>query len=156
MSTVRQVWPKPSCKAQWKGEEDKADRGRCGKTTSGNGQPGVRQVPDGSGEQGKMEKTGCKIICGGPTTLAVKELMMMMILIWKQIVLPLSFFFSFFLFLTDREWQGAEQDRVRRGGALMFYCLQLTCPSDKEDTRLDIDSCTTIDYKHNRTVFAEY
>ena len=27
--------------------------------------------------QGKMEKTGCKIICGGPTTLAVKGLMMM-------------------------------------------------------------------------------
>ena len=26
----------------------------------------------GSGEQGKMEKTGCKIICGAPTTLAVK------------------------------------------------------------------------------------
>ena len=31
-----------------------------------------------SGEQGKMEKTGCKIICGTPTTLAVKGLMMMM------------------------------------------------------------------------------
>ena len=31
------VWPKSSCKAQWKGEEDKADRGRGGKTTSGNG-----------------------------------------------------------------------------------------------------------------------
>ena len=40
--------------------------------------PGVRQVPEGSGEQGKMEKTGYKIICGAPTTLAVKELMMMM------------------------------------------------------------------------------
>ena len=40
--------------------------------------PGVRQVPEGSGEQGKTEKTGCKIICGAPTTLAVKGLMMMM------------------------------------------------------------------------------
>ena len=40
--------------------------------------PGLRQVPEGSGEQGKMEKTGCKIICGAPTTLAVKGLMMMM------------------------------------------------------------------------------
>ena len=40
---------------------------------------GVRQVPEGSGEQGKMEKTGCKIICGAQTTLAVKGLMMMMI-----------------------------------------------------------------------------
>ena len=39
---------------------------------------GVRQVPEGSGERGKMEKTGCKIICGAPTTLAVKGLMMMM------------------------------------------------------------------------------
>ena len=43
--------------------------------------PGVRQVPEGSGAQGKMEKTGCKIICGAPTTLAVKGLMMMMMMI---------------------------------------------------------------------------
>ena len=35
--------------------------------------PGVRQVPEGSGEQGKMEKTGCEIICGAPMTLAVKR-----------------------------------------------------------------------------------
>ena len=38
--------------------------------------PGVRQVPEGSGEQGnreKMEETGCEIICGAPMTLAVKE-----------------------------------------------------------------------------------
>ena len=34
--------------------------------------PGVRQVPEGSGEQGKMEETGCKIIRGAPTILAVK------------------------------------------------------------------------------------
>ena len=27
-----------------------------------------------------MEKTGCKIICGAPTTLAVKGLMMMMMI----------------------------------------------------------------------------
>ena len=42
--------------------------------------PGVRQVPEGSGEQGKMEKTGFKIICGDPTTLVVKGLMMMTLL----------------------------------------------------------------------------
>ena len=41
--------------------------------------PGVRQVTEGSGEQGKMEKTGCKIICGAPKTHAVKGWMMMMI-----------------------------------------------------------------------------
>ena len=33
--------------------------------------PGVRQVTEDSGEQGKMEETGCEIICGAPTTLAV-------------------------------------------------------------------------------------
>ena len=32
---------------------------------------GVCQVPEGSGEQGKMEET-CEIICGAPTTLTVK------------------------------------------------------------------------------------
>ena len=35
-------------------------------------------ISEGSGEQGKMDKTGCKIICGAPSTLAVKGLMMMM------------------------------------------------------------------------------
>ena len=34
--------------------------------------PGVRQVQDGSGEQRKMEETGCEIIYGAPTTLMVK------------------------------------------------------------------------------------
>ena len=42
--------------------------------------PGVHQIPEGSGEQGKMEKTGYKIICGAPTTLTVKGLMMMMMM----------------------------------------------------------------------------
>ena len=32
------------------------------------------------GNQGKMEKTSCKIICGAPTTLEVKGLMMMMMM----------------------------------------------------------------------------
>ena len=49
-----------------------------GRQHQGMNRPGVWQVPEGSGEQGKMEKTGCKIICGAPTTLAVKGLMMMM------------------------------------------------------------------------------
>ena len=38
MFPFHQVWPKPSRKAQSKGEEDKADRERGGKTTSANGQ----------------------------------------------------------------------------------------------------------------------
>ena len=48
-----QVWPKPSCKAQWKGEEDKADRGRGGKTTSGNGQAWSLPSPRGQWRTGK-------------------------------------------------------------------------------------------------------
>ena len=31
-------------------------------------------------ENGKMEKTGCKIICGAPTALAVKGLTMMIMM----------------------------------------------------------------------------
>ena len=82
MFPVHQVWPKPSCKAQWKGKEDKADREtrQVGRQHQGMDRPGVRQVAEGSGEQGKMEKTGCKINCGAPTTLAVKGLMMMMMM----------------------------------------------------------------------------
>ena len=43
-----------------------------GRQHQGMDRPGVRQVPEGNGEQGKMEKTGCEIICGAPMTLAVK------------------------------------------------------------------------------------
>ena len=32
----------------------------------------VCKVPEGSGEQEKMEETGCNIVCGAPMTLAVK------------------------------------------------------------------------------------
>ena len=49
-----------------------------GRQHQGMDRPGVRQVPEGSKEQGKMEKTGYKIICGAPTTLPVKGLTMMM------------------------------------------------------------------------------
>ena len=43
-----------------------------GRQHQGMDRPGVRQVPEDSGEQGKMEETGCEIICGAPTTLVVK------------------------------------------------------------------------------------
>ena len=56
-----------------KGEEDMADRRRDVKTTSGNGQAWNCQVPEGWGEQRKVEETSCEIICGAQTTLAVKE-----------------------------------------------------------------------------------
>ena len=43
-----------------------------GRQHQGMDRPGVGQVPEGSGEQGKMDETGCEIICGAPTTLMVK------------------------------------------------------------------------------------
>ena len=56
MSLVRQVWPKPSCKAQWKGEENKADKGRGVKTTPAKGQAWSSLSPRGqwrTGENGE-------------------------------------------------------------------------------------------------------
>ena len=53
MSPVHQVCSKPSCKAHWKGKEDKADRGRGVKTTSGNGQAWSLPSPGGQWRTGK-------------------------------------------------------------------------------------------------------
>ena len=61
-----------------RGKKTRRTEEEVGRQRKGLDRPGVRQVPEGSGEQGQMQKTGCKIICGAPTTLAVKELMMMM------------------------------------------------------------------------------
>ena len=61
-----------------RGKKTKRSKEEVGRQHQGMDRSGVRQVPEGSGEQGIMEKTGCKIICGAPTTLAVKELMMTM------------------------------------------------------------------------------
>ena len=71
MSPVHQVWPKPSCvKGVKKTRQTEEEVGRQHQRMD---RPGVRQVPEGGGEQGKMEKTGCEIICdGAPTTFAVK------------------------------------------------------------------------------------
>ena len=60
-----------------RGKKTRQTEEEVGRQHQGMDRPGVRQVPQGSGEQGKIEKTGCKIICGAPTTLAVKGLMMM-------------------------------------------------------------------------------
>ena len=50
-----------------------------GRQHQGMDRPRGRQVPQGNGEQGKMEITGCRIICGTPTTLGIKGMMMMML-----------------------------------------------------------------------------
>ena len=54
------------------GKKTRQTEEEVGRQHQGMDRPGVRQVLEGSGEQGKMEKTGCEIICGAPTTLAVK------------------------------------------------------------------------------------
>ena len=59
-----------------RGKKTRRTKKEVGRQYQGMDRPGVRQIPEGRGELGKMEKTGCKIICGAPTTLAVKVLMM--------------------------------------------------------------------------------
>ena len=64
-------------------EKTRQTEEEVGRQHQGLDRPGVRSVSEGSGEQGKMEKTGCEIICNARTTLAVKGLMMMI----KQCIL---------------------------------------------------------------------
>ena len=75
VSPVHQVWPKPFCKAQWTGKETRQTEEEVGRQHQGMDRPGALQVPEGSGERGKMEESGCESICGAPTTLAVEGLM---------------------------------------------------------------------------------
>ena len=63
-----------------RGKKTRRTKEEVGRQHQGVDRPGVRQVPEDSKEQRKMEKTGCKIICGAPTTLAVKGLKMMMMM----------------------------------------------------------------------------
>ena len=62
-----------------RGKKTRQTEEEVGRQHQGMDRPGVQQVPEGNGEQKKMEKTGFKIIFGAPMTLAVKGLMMMMI-----------------------------------------------------------------------------
>ena len=55
-----------------RGKKTRLTEEEVGRQHQGMDRPGVCQVPEGSGEQGKMEETGCEIICVAPTTLVVK------------------------------------------------------------------------------------
>ena len=55
-----------------RGKKTRQTKEEVGRQHQGMDRPGVRQVPERSGEQGKMEETGCEIICGAQTTLVVK------------------------------------------------------------------------------------
>ena len=43
-----------------------------GRQHQGMDMPGVRQVPEGSGEHRRIEDADCEVICGAPATLVVK------------------------------------------------------------------------------------
>ena len=55
-----------------KGKKTRQIEEEVGRQHQGMDRPGVRQVPESSGEQRNLEETGCEVICGAPTTLAVK------------------------------------------------------------------------------------
>ena len=77
-----------------RGKKTRQTKEEVGRQHQGMDRPGVQQVPEGSGEQGKIEKTGCKIICGAPVTLMVKGEMMMMMGLNHQLTFVSTTVFS--------------------------------------------------------------
>ena len=55
-----------------RGKKARQTEEEVGRPHQGMDRPGVRKVPEDSGEQGNMEETGREMICGAPMTLAVK------------------------------------------------------------------------------------
>ena len=53
-----------------RGKRTRQTEEEVGRRHQGMDRPGVRQFPEGSGEQRKMEETGCEVICGALKTLA--------------------------------------------------------------------------------------
>ena len=80
MSPIHQVWPKHFARHSERGKKTRQTEEEVRRQHQGMDRPRVRQIPEGSGEQGKMEETSCEIISGAPMTLAVKGQMMMMMM----------------------------------------------------------------------------
>ena len=55
-----------------RGEKTRQTEEEVGRQHQGMDRPGVCQVPEGSGEQRKMEETACEIICDAPMTFLLK------------------------------------------------------------------------------------
>ena len=64
-----------------RGKKTRQTEEEVGRQHQGMDRPRVRQVSEGGGEQGEMEETGCEIIGGAKTTLAVKGWIMIMMMI---------------------------------------------------------------------------
>ena len=103
MFPVHQACPKYLARHSERGKKTWQKEKEVGRqfTIKGIDRPGVRQVPEGSGEQGKMENTGLEIICGAPTTLSVKGLMMMRGSPALPFLLCVCFFVLFFFCLPS-------------------------------------------------------
>ena len=81
MSPVHQVWPNQPARHSERGKKTWQTEEEVERQYQGMDWPGVRQVPEGIGEQGKMKETGCGIICGAPMTHMVEGQIMMIIII---------------------------------------------------------------------------
>ena len=55
-----------------RGKKTRQTEEEVGRQHQGMDRPGLRQVPEDSGKQGKMEETGCEITCGAPVTLTIR------------------------------------------------------------------------------------
>ena len=58
-----------------RGKKTRRTEEEAGRQHQGMDTPRVRQVPEGSGKQRKIEETGCEIVCDALRTPAVKEYM---------------------------------------------------------------------------------
>ena len=56
-----------------RGKKTRQTEEDVGRHHQGMDRPGVRQVPEDSGEQGKMEEAGCEIFGGAPTTSRLRD-----------------------------------------------------------------------------------
>ena len=105
-----------------RGKKTRQIEEEVGRQHQGMDRPAVRKVQEGSGEQGKMEETGCKNICGAPTTLAVKGLMMMMMLMMMISSRFLECRFPEFFYLKRYAWKRPSQaDQYERLNLCRFY-----------------------------------
>ena len=72
MSSIHQAGQNHPARHSERGKNTRQTGEKVGRQHQGMDRPGVRKVPEGSGEKGKMEETSCEIICGAPVTLVVK------------------------------------------------------------------------------------
>ena len=72
MFPVHQSGQNHVAKHSERGKKTMQTEEEVGRQHEGMDRPGVCKVPEGSREQGKLEESGCEIICGAPTALAVE------------------------------------------------------------------------------------